>query len=599
MIVLVASCGPATVPAPVVPDRHVDTDTVTPPPPVEAGALTWTDGVATLPALVTAITLAGDDVVWAVQEDSAIRGAPLAGGAATVLARIEFAKALAPAGDRIYVAARDALWSVPANGGEATRLLELGDGRALAVGTSAVYVVDGEKIVAVPRDGGAGKTLVARAGEPVAIVTDDTHVYWADHGGTIGRVAATGGDVERIARAPHHPTRLARVGDDVYRSSEGGAAITRAPRAGGDARSVLDGHSLWIGADAAGVAVLTAHGLLLEVPAAGGPAAVRAVDLGRNTQPVLAGDSILVAEYVGAEESGDQTAIHLYPRGAAALTVIASSGASLVDLALRDDDVYYLEAYQDDRPDRIMRVARAGGDAAVIATLEVEPTLLAVTAHHIVYADKAGAVRTTDRAEPLAEGVMPGAIAADDQHAYWMGIGTVMSVPLAGGKATAVYAPPGSGGPSESPVPATLIVSKKALVAASAYIGGAWRFELGPQPKKAKKKKPVVAVAGAVDVAVSGDRLVTWIPGRGLMLDDRVLLAEPDDSMGVGALAADASTAWLAVRESRGSVLYRVPLDGSEPERIAGGFAGVRLVVADDAVYFTSDFDEAVFRLSR
>lgn len=589
------------------PDQPGVEEPLVPPdlPPVEPGALTWeADGTARIDA-TDVLVLGGDRLVWA-SEDGAVRSAPRDGGPATVLLQLSTVASLAARGDRIYVIGDDALWAI-APDGAVTGLVRT-SGVHLAVGETDAYFWDYD-IWAVPLSGGAPRTLIAGVEDLSSIAATATHVYWTDGGcepppfdpagsfpgpcelrhGAVKRVPIGGGQVQ--SRPAFFPRALTVLDDHVYWSDAGGEAAMRAGLDGNGLEVVLAGRGATLAVDSTSTVVVTVPGLLVEVPAGGGAAWVRSAP--EDAELDLAADAIY------ALSAG---VLHRYPRGRTTIAAVATPSGRVMDLALTGEHLYYLDTHADDREDRVMRVARAGGQAEEVRAVAGALDTIAAVGDHVLTLETDAVVIALDGV-PLASEVYPEALAIDAAKAYWLRGQQVFAAPLAGGPVEVVWEIPAEersemssmGGRMQS---SSLTRSGRYLVAAGPLLPGVVRVELSPKSKPSRKWKPraEVLAPGSTLGAPTGDRVLAWterglesFPGAKLILP----IAEAPD--GLGALIADARDAYAITAAG----LVRIPLDGAAPVVVLPNVDEGRLALDADAVYLAAPSLETILRIER
>lgn len=480
-------------------------------------------------------------------------------------------------------------------------------GRHLVADATRIYGASGHRIVAIPRAGGPTEELVADGGEIVDLAVADGVVYWADGGdhgnvpeaeckqpemqrrrrcqprpqryGSIRRLV--GGVVETIARDVYYPVAIGVAGDHVYWSTTEGEALYRAPIGGGEVVLGLGGRGGAMAVDATGAVVLTWYGRVIEVPASGQPARVRATDLGHTPEVALTDDAIYVVD-------PDRESILRYPRGPARLTVMASPRGRFADVVLDGDDLYALDIdASEGRPDRVLRVPRGGGRAEVVgrygtkgAHLAVAGGEVVVLGHDRLYAGGTSFAFTDDEPSTIA-------VATDGHDVYWLSrnLGVVTSTPIGRDRRDPVYHSARRISIPMSWPRGTLQVDDGALYVAGETVGDLARVRDGASE---------IVATDVDDFVKRGDVMVTMGDDGLVVRPAGTVLAPPFD--GDVDLALDGRDLWWirSPRDLGPSQLVRAPLDGS-PEEIVAELDGV-IVADDDAVYLATG--DALLRLA-
>jgi hypothetical protein len=166
---------------------------------------------------------------------------------------------------------------------------DLGRPTSLAVDATALYWVDGDRLERMPRDGGAITVLAtgASVNTPWSVAVAGGSVYWidADHG-AIRRTPTAGGATTTLATGQGQPMAIASDGTTVWWTQRDATAshLRRVSVWGGVPTTLATGSDLAAFAvDAWFVYVADAHVLsganrVLRVPRGGGPAVVLSSD---------------------------------------------------------------------------------------------------------------------------------------------------------------------------------------------------------------------------------------------------------------------------------------------------------------------------------
>lgn len=613
-----AACGPApVVPAPPAPPARA-APALPPGPPIAARTIAADEDEPRGAVVV------GDRVAWIVGDGGRVRVAPLAGGPAADLAIGEYAGALAADGDALIVAGFG-LWRVSLDGTASRELAPaigadvlLVDGDHVYLGATWGDLPDGV-IARVPRAGGEPEVLVEGAGLVRGLAVIDGHVYWADQGidapppnadvtcgrwnergdgepvelervcdapraGSIWRVAVTGGAVELIAGGQHGPVGVAVRGDHVYWSASDGEALMRAPRAGGKPEVVVRGQGAALAADAAGVVVATARGLVVEAPASGKAARVRGVDVQDVAELALTADEVVVTD----RARGRVVALR---RGPARLTVLATPQGAFDGLVVAGDRLVYLDAHRDaDRDDRVLSIGARGGLAEVVVRARGDDLRLGADAAHVVLADATAGTISVDGEAPIVRDSEALGAAVDGDTVYYVDGVRVMAVPVGGGTPRVVFEEEGSGwGTSGGPPRPQITAADGVVLAAGFPLPGLIRATSDGAELLARDVELFTRVDDGF--VVWGAAGLTTVPGG------RVL-APPDALTDVRALAFDGHDVWALVYAAPdGDALIRVPLDGGPLEHVIPGASWGELAIVDGALFLLLPDQDALLRL--
>lgn len=233
------------------------------------------------------------------------------------------------------------------------------------------------------------KWLVAGLGGPYGLLTDATHVYFADSsssfsgGAAILRMSKEGGLPEAIALDEKSIDSVALDDATVYWVSYSPHSIRAAPKAGGALPRVVaaekDGHDPGLAVDREHVYYRRKGGPIVRVPKAGGEARV-VVDPGGT---VAAVDDTHLYYFT-------DKAILKAPKGERSAPITLVSGQRPQELVIDASHVYWVNqpTTRDTFDGAVLRVAKAGGAPAVVADRQTQPACLAVSADRVWFCNQ-------------------------------------------------------------------------------------------------------------------------------------------------------------------------------------------------------------------
>ncbi len=279
-------------------DARIDGASDGPPPCVLGGTITGAPATVACGGNASGrVVLAGDDVLWTVQQPGGVvMKAPLVGGAPTALVRAKVgAVGLVVVGTYVYFTLPGAnqVLRVPLAGGQTevvTKALDFplfvaSDGAALFVTSGQKYAGVVSKIALDPRTANANPPLTLMDGlsGPRGIAVTNGFVYWTDvFDGALLRTADRPDDAAReggtrmaarLAAGISGPSDLALAGDYAYVADQRGS-LARIPLAGGGPELFTDarGTPYGVATDGASLYWTTRGdpGGVFKIPLAGG-----------------------------------------------------------------------------------------------------------------------------------------------------------------------------------------------------------------------------------------------------------------------------------------------------------------------------------------
>jgi len=210
-----------------------------------------TDGASAAPA--GDVLVAGRQGAFLARaSDRTVLALPQSGGEPRTLAHLDApARAMALAGDALWLTAREQIVKIPLHGGEPS-VLACGIGRPRAIAADArwVFVVYTEPTLrgltrastVVRVDAATGETLVLgrSAGEVTNVAIDDASVYWADRlEGSIVAAPKQGGQPRTLATERGLPGSIAVTGDALAWVEKRSESIWTMPKTGGAPRQLV------------------------------------------------------------------------------------------------------------------------------------------------------------------------------------------------------------------------------------------------------------------------------------------------------------------------------------------------------------------------
>lgn len=433
--------------------------------------------------------------------------------------------------------------------------------------------------------------FAADASSGCRLAQDREFVYWTDEGGgAVRRRAKRGGETLILARDQGEPAGLAVDASYVFWAVQGPGRIRRAPVAGG---------------------------------AFGGLAADQ-----DTPWDVALDDGFVYWTNAGFHDEPSGDAVMRAPRGGGPVTVVAKepSGSQPRALALAGDHVYWATTYPY-KTGTIKRAPRSGGAGVTLAEAQVSPHALALDASFVYFTNSGlkqdgSVVKVPRDGGPTVqlfqgEGGAPYAIALDETSVYFTDSwGGVFRVPKAGGAARRLATIPGGGGSADA-----IAVDADALWICGDR--GVWRlgWTAGPPPEvltaPGGKSASHVAYHGEGELLAAGEDVLLhdlttgqvkrtfevseWIRGMAVVADGQALVVadrdgtvrrwdigsgaltwrfEPDrsESADVRGFAASADGARVVVSDARDVVRVLDGAAGKEVRRLVGPTADIRAI---------------------
>jgi hypothetical protein len=190
--------------------------------------------ISTGPATVQQIAVDATNVYWTAA-DGTVMKAPVAGGAATQLAKARSTYGIAVARTSVYFSdpLSRQIVRVPIDGGAPTLVAQAPDGPGtLVTDASNVYFTNGDDVVQASLDGRAQQTIVTGlAAQSFGIAVDDSSVYFTSSSrGIVAEVPIGGGAVTTLACNLRQPWGVAVNGRSVYWVDPVAGAVMAVPK---------------------------------------------------------------------------------------------------------------------------------------------------------------------------------------------------------------------------------------------------------------------------------------------------------------------------------------------------------------------------------
>jgi hypothetical protein len=271
------------------------------------------------------------------------------------------------------------------------------------------------------------RVLASVAGGPQAVVVDDTWVYWSEPsvsmgGGSIKKVAKTGGDVVVIASGQASPGRIAIDTSCIYWTNLNGGSVARATLDGATVETLVDGLT-----NPSSIAVFNGYVYFLNNVLSDTDGAVSRVVSGDGSPETLTGS---LAAPSGIAVDGNGVYFASYRNGT--ILRVALTGGTPEPLAtgqvgpaelVVDQGVLY---WTNMSGRQVMRLALASpSSATTIAGLSNYPMFIAVDSAYVYCTDIAGNINQARRDGSgsvvllkSGQGAFP-PVAVDSAAVYW------------------------------------------------------------------------------------------------------------------------------------------------------------------------------------